>query len=71
MQEGTILLNTLRLGRFEIVPLLLTKEQRRKYVSYFICLASFVLCYLSFSDALQVFYKFKMFVQTTRHLQRV
>ena len=26
--------NTPRLGRFEIVPLLLTKEQKREYVRY-------------------------------------
>jgi hypothetical protein len=34
MQEGTALLNTPKLGRFEIVPLLLTKEQRKEYVKY-------------------------------------
>jgi hypothetical protein len=34
MQEGTVLLDTPKLGRFEIVPLLLTKEQRREYVRY-------------------------------------
>jgi hypothetical protein len=34
MQKGTVLLNTPRLGRFEIVPLSLTKGQRREYVRY-------------------------------------
>jgi hypothetical protein len=34
MQEGTALLDTPRPGRFKIVPLLLIKEQRRKYVRY-------------------------------------
>jgi hypothetical protein len=34
MQEGTVLLNILKLGRFEIVLLLLTKKQRREYVRY-------------------------------------
>jgi hypothetical protein len=34
MREGIVLLSAPRLGRFEIVPLLLTKEQRREYVRY-------------------------------------
>jgi hypothetical protein len=34
MQEGIVLLNTLRLGRFKIVPLLLTKKQRKEYIKY-------------------------------------
>jgi hypothetical protein len=34
MQEGTALSDTPKPGRFEIVPLLLTKEQRREYVRY-------------------------------------
>ena len=29
-----MLLNTLKLRKFEIVPLLLTKEQRKEYVKY-------------------------------------
>jgi hypothetical protein len=34
MQEGTTLSDTLRPGRFKIVPLLLTKKQRKEYVKY-------------------------------------
>jgi hypothetical protein len=34
MQEGTILLDIPRPGRFEIVPLSLTEKQRREYVRY-------------------------------------
>jgi hypothetical protein len=34
IQEGTVLLDTPRPGRFEIVPLSLTEEQRREYVRY-------------------------------------
>jgi hypothetical protein len=34
MQEGTVLSDIPRLGRFEIVPLSLTEEQRREYVRY-------------------------------------
>jgi len=34
MQEGIVLLSIPRLGRFEIVPLLLTNKQRREYVRY-------------------------------------
>jgi hypothetical protein len=34
MQEGIVLLDIPKLGRFKIVPLLLTKKQRREYVKY-------------------------------------
>jgi len=34
MQEGIVLLSAPRLGRFKIVPLSLTDEQRREYVRY-------------------------------------
>jgi hypothetical protein len=75
-RNAQILSDAPRPGRFEIVPPSLTEEQRREYVRYeeddkgnliwvgqirtAIPFISLVLCYLSFSDILQVATGFRM-----------